>query len=213
MSYKTRIVTIASAILLCASVGHATPNFGSSENNNRNTNKNTNYNSANAAAIAAQQQSQGQIQGQAQGQGQSQSANNHNSVSNSIETEGSVGISVGAAACTSGFSVGAPGAGAIGFSFSNKDCKIVQEAQVLWNMGMHDAARTHMTQIARVAHSVTATQPVISATTSLATRTAPPALAYTECNLINNGTQVRFVPVNAASIDLAREQCHTALGF
>lgn len=203
---KTTVTTIA--LILSASLAAATPNNslfgGNTSNTNVNTNKNTNLN--NATAIANQTQGQAQQQGQAQGQGQGQTQSTNASNSNSINMEGSVGIAVGSAACTSGFSVGAPGAGAIGFSFSDKDCKIVQEAQVLWAMGMHDAARTHMTQVARIAHSIRAVTPQPPAP-AVSTRSAPETL-YTSCR-VEGRTPHITVPAgsDASYIQRAAAQC------
>lgn len=134
-----------------------------------------------------QGQAQGQIQGQAQGQSQTarsnsrSNANNRNSVSNSVNVEGSASASVGAAGCTNGLSIGAPGA-AIGFSLSDRDCKIVAEAQMLQSLGRPDLAAAHLSNIARVRATYRA---VNAQTAPVASTRAAPRPAFTVCEVRN----------------------------
>lgn len=204
-------------------------------NTNRNTNNNTNLNhnqntavagassSSNAAAIAAQQQ--GQIQGQAQGQGQrqsasannsnsvrqSQSANNRNNVSNNTTFEGSVGaIAVAAAACTNGASLGVIGA-SIGFSISDSDCKIINEAAALQAMGFASEAATHLRHIARINASFEAVE---------AARTPAPvampfsqAVSYVTCDLDTASNTLTVRQAEGFTFERASADCLAAQGF
>lgn len=112
--------------------------------------------SAQAAALAAQQQQQQQAQKQAQGQQQTATGGSANN-SNQINVEGSASASVAGAACSVGFSLGAPGTGAIGATWSDRECKIITEANALAAMGLHNEARTHLTHIPRIAATMAAT--------------------------------------------------------
>tara|TARA_R110000796_G_scaffold129256_2_gene244984 strand:- start:11170 stop:11775 length:606 start_codon:yes stop_codon:yes gene_type:complete len=173
---------------------------------NRNSNSNRNHNvamagasaEANAAAIAAQQQAQmqGQNQGQNQRQRQAQSADNYNN----INMEGSVSASVGAASCANGVSIGAPGIGAIGGSWSDRDCKVVNEAAALAALGRTDLAISHMTHIPRVAETIRASQEVVSVAP-----VASVSAAYSFCGEVDGVFTVR-VPVGGDAA-LASAQC------
>jgi len=153
-----RFIALTIAATLVATSVSATP---------RNLNTNINHQGQ------AQGQAQGQIQGQGQLQGQSQSANNRNSVN----VEGGVSVGLGAASCADGFGIGIPGAGALSFALTNKNCRIVAEAQALHSMGFTSLAVAHLTQIGRIADTVRAVQGAGGATgaTVVSTRAAVPA--------------------------------------
>jgi hypothetical protein len=225
---KTTITTIA-ILALTASAALATPK--PTTGNNTNTNQNVNHNSAtavagasaNAAAIAAQQQAQ--IQGQAQGQNQTASANNSNrvsssnAVSNDINFEAGVGgIAVAAASCTNGMSVGIPGA-SLGYSFSDKECKIIAEAQALAALGMMAEARTHLTHIARINQSVRANQAPVTIGSAVSFSAAvpmePAQLSYIKCDL-DTTVSPPHLTVQPRTDELAaqaRVDCLAAHGF
>ena len=174
----------------------------------------TPFNANNQNQGQAQGQAQGQLQGQAQGQSQtSRNTNrnaNANNNSNGVNVEGSASASVGAASCTNGLSIGAPGA-AIGFSLSDRDCKIVAEAQMLKSLGLLDEAATHLTNISRVQNTIRAVnaarQPVAS-TRAAAPVTRPVArpAAYTICERRDGkiAVGVRSGATQAQAVDACR---------
>ena len=232
---KTTISTIA-ILALTTTAAMATPNNG---NNNGPTfggnttvdNVNRNQNTAvagasanaaaNAAAIAAQQQAQqqGQAQGQNQtanannrnvvGQGQSQNASNRNNVSNNTTFEGSVGaIAVAAAACTNGASLGVVGA-SIGFSVSDKDCKIINEAAALQAMGFASEAATHLRHIARINSSFEA----VEAARAPVEMPFSQAVSYVTCDLDVATNRLTVRQAEGVTFEQASADCLTAQGF
>jgi hypothetical protein len=226
---KITITTIA-ALLLTTSIAGATPKPTTGNNTNTNLNHNSATAvagaSANAAAIAAQQQAQ--QQGQAQGQNQTASANNantvssSNAVSNNVTMEGSAaGVSFGGAHCTTGGGIGLIGV-TLGGYYTNKECVIMQEAAMLAELGLLAEARTHMTQIERVAQSVRANQPQAPAANigtavsfSAAAPMEPAQLSYIKCDLDTTVSPPKLTvqPRTDELAAQARVDCLAAHGF
>ena len=213
---KTTIMT-AAIMALTATAAMATPKPAT------NTNQNVNHNSAsavagasaNAAAIAAQQQAQ--IQGQAQGQNQTASANNANSVSssnsvnNQIDFEAGVGgIAVGAAGCTNGMAVGIVGA-SLGYTFSDKECKIIAEAAMLANLGMIAEARSHLTHIGRINQTVRAQQAAQASIGSAISVSR--TLTYATCDLDTTTNVLTVRQADGFTFEQASADCLAAHNF
>jgi hypothetical protein len=218
---KITITTIA-ALLLTTSIAGATPKPTTGNNTNTNLNHNSATAvagaSANAAAIAAQQQAQQQGQAQGQLQGQTQQANNTNTVgqsqsasnNNEINFEAGVGgIAVGAAACANSMAVGVVGA-SLGYSFSDKDCKIIAEAQALAALGLVAEARTHLTHIARINQSVRANQPQASVGTAISFSAE---LSYVTCDLDTASNVLTVRQADGFTFEQASTDCLAAHGF
>jgi hypothetical protein len=211
---KTTIIT-AAIMALTTSAAMATPKPAT------NTNQNVNHNSAsavagasaNAAAIAAQQQAQ--LQGQAQGQNQTASANNANSVSNSVNNQidfeaGVGGIAVGAAGCTNGMAVGIVGA-SLGYTFSDKECKIIAEAAMLANLGMIAEARSHLTHIGRINQTVRAQQAAQANIGSA--MSVSQTLTYATCDLDTTTNVLTVRQADGFTFEQASADCLAAHGF
>lgn len=196
-----KLTTYTIAAIFCASTAIA----GGNSNDQSTTNT-----GGTGIGIGGSQE-QGQTQGQGQLQGQSQNASN----STAIKIEGGVSASIGGATCTNGLSLGIPGTGAIGFSLSDSDCKILAEADFLRSMGRPDLAMIHVQHIRRFRQTMDVVSDIVSNQitdqtyvggdklgTALSTRTAP--VTYTACEVIGNTPHITM-PYGATE-----EQTHAA---
>ena len=234
---KRTMITSVAIVALAATSAFAGGNY----NNGRTTNNYDNSNNASAAANAAaaasasanQSQNQGQAQGQIQGQGQLQGQSQDASNSNAINIEGGVSASIGGATCTNGLSLGVPGTGAIGFSLSDRDCKILTEAQFLHSIGRSDLAMIHIQHIRRFRATMDVVRDAERAAitdqtwdgeklgeqpTAVSTRTAVapvarPDVAYASCDFDAAANKVTVQPRRDDLIELATSQCMASLGF
>jgi hypothetical protein len=231
---KRIILSTAATLAICATSAFA----GGSSHSGGDTIYNIDDSTTNAGGAGGdgygyggdqeQDQSQGQSQGQGQAQGQSQNASNHNA----INIEGSASASVGAAACTNGASLGIPGLGAIGASFSDRDCKIMAEAEYFRSIGRADLAMIHVQHITRIRQTMDVVRDSERAAvtdqsydggnklgTAISTRTTPaitpvqPAMAYLVCDLDAAANKIVVQPRSDDQTELATAQCMASLGF
>ena len=189
-----KLILSTAALMIALSAPAFAIGFGNTTlntNNNANLNTNTNVNT------------QGQAQGQFQGQGQAQGQSSNNS--NSIRNEGSVSASVGASACANGISLGAPGLGAIGGSWSSQDCRRLMGAELLYKSGALTKG-----ELRAIVFSTNAFRGVKLQTTAKATAAAPAKLAYAKCERKPSG-QLRVTLARGGDEATAVAQCKAAM--